>query len=142
MDDLWEILGLPLEVYAEYWAGARYLARETPLFTAVYVAAAVSAAILLIRWLRSRPITFRRAYLCCLALSLLVLPGAFARGGLSIVPLVVVLGVCVIQPIWLLYNFTLLAIAALAAWLAARLVVRSAAGKAPAAERGVDVKRP
>jgi hypothetical protein len=58
MDDLLEMLELPLEVYAEYWAGIRYLARESPLFTALYVVIALILAIQLIRWLRSRPITF------------------------------------------------------------------------------------
>lgn len=129
MDDLLEILELPLEVYAEYWAGIRYLARESPLFTALYVVVALILAIQLIRGLRSRPITFKRAYFCCLALALLMLPGAFAQGGMMIVPLAVVVASSVLQPIWLLYNFTLIAIAALAAWLATRLVVRAAAGK-------------
>lgn len=141
MDDLLEILELPLEVYAEHWAGIRYLARASPLFIALYVVVALILAILLTRWLRSRPITFKRAYLCCLALALLMLPGAFARGGMMIVPLAVVVASSVIQPVWLLYNVTLFTIAALAAWIAARIIARAAAGKTPAAERIANVTR-
>lgn len=142
MDDLIEILELPVDVYAEYWGAMWQLARESPLYTVAYVVIAVLLALLLIRWLRSRPMTFKRAYIGCFALTLLVLPGAVGQGGLAILPLVVIIAFSIIQPLFLIYNVTLLAIAALVAWIAAWIVCRAAAGKVPAAERSVELTRP
>jgi hypothetical protein len=133
MDDLLEILSLPVDIYGEYWGAMRYLARESPLYTVAYIVIAAILALLLIRWLRSRPMTFKRAYIGCFALALLVLPGAVGQGGLSILPLVVIIAFSVIQPLFLIYNVTMFAIAALVAWIAAWIVSRAAAGKAPAA---------
>ena len=139
MDDLLEILWLPVDVYAEYWGAIWHFARESPLYAVAYAVVAVILALLLIRWLRSRPMTFKRAYIGCCALALLVLPGAVGQGGLAILPLVVILAFSVIQPLFLIYNVTLLALAALVAWLAAWIVYRAAAGKTPAAARNVEV---
>jgi hypothetical protein len=142
MDDLLEILWLPVDVYAEYWEAMGHLARESPLYAVAYVVVAVILALLLIRWLRSRPMTFKRAYIGCFALALLVLPGAVGQGGLAILPLAAIIAFCVIQPLFLIYNVTLLALAALVAWIAAWIVHRAAAGKAPAAAQSVDLTRP
>jgi hypothetical protein len=142
MDDLLEILWLPVDAYAEYWEGVWYLAHETPLLFVAYTVVAAILATLLVRWLRSKPITFRRAYRCCFALSLLVLPGAVGQGGLVFLPLAVVIAFSVIQPLFLIYNVALLAIAALAAVVPARLVSRAAAGKVPAAAQSVDLTQP
>jgi hypothetical protein len=139
MDDLLEILWLPVDVYAQWWAGMRHLMREAPVFTALYIVVAVILAIRAIRWLRRGPLTFKRIFYCCLAVALLVMPGAVANGGMSILPLAVVVAVSLI---WLLYNFTLFAIAALVALIVAWIVYKAAAGKAPAAERSVDLTRP
>jgi hypothetical protein len=142
MDDLLEILELPVDVYAEYWGAMWSLARESPLYAAAYVVIAVILALLLIRWLRSRPMTFKRTYSGCFALALLVLPGAVGQGGLAILPLVVIIAFSVIQPLFLIYNAALLAIAALVAWIAAWTVCRAAAGRTPTADRSVDLTRP
>lgn len=139
MDDVLEILWLPVDVYAEWWAGMRHLMREAPLFTALYIVVAVILAILVIRWLRRGPLTFKRIFYCCFAIALLVLPGAVANGGMSILPLALVVAVSFI---WLLYSFTLFAIAALVALIAACVVYKAAARKAPAAAQSVDLTQP
>jgi hypothetical protein len=70
--------------------------------------------------------TFGRTYLQCAVVALVILPGAVGLGGLVFAPLalIVVSAIVFLRPEWLLYNVSLLLVAASATWLAAKLVHR------------------
>jgi hypothetical protein len=130
MDDVLEVLSLPLDVYPEYWAGLRALFRESPLvITGYFIVALPLAAAAIYRLSRSRA-SFRRSYLQCAVAAFVLLPGAVGEGGITIAPLalLVVGALLSLSAKWILltlfYNVWLALIAAAIAWLVALCVHR------------------